>query len=220
MSWPRILWSLPPKWGHRELHYVRLPARGPCRPVIGERAWAKSRTVVLQTARARPAILPPTQSHIVLWIGDQDSPARRLIGGPGVEQLEEMPGVRRLALHARMRQSLPHNQPLCVGAHQRPVEWPGIAVIRGPPAQAVNARHLDPAFAVGEVTQQALKTRGPGAGGRISATRMVDHERQFDLPRRGMVSGRSLTSIQSCRCRPREPTYPTHPGGSGVPNAP
>ena len=103
-----------------------------------------------------------------------------------------MPGVRRLALHARMRQSLPHNQPLCVGAHQRLVEWPGIAVIRGPPAQAVNARHLDPAFAVGEVTQQALKTRGPGAGGRISATRMVDHERQFDLPQRGDGVGKVL----------------------------
>ena len=160
--------------------------------------------------------MPPTQSHIVLWIGDQDSAARRLIGGPGEEQLEEMPGVRRLALHARMRQSLPHNQPLCVGAHQRLVEWPGIAVIRGPPAQAVNARHLDPAFAVGEVTQQALKTRGPGAGGRISATRMVDHERQFDLPQRGDGVGKVLDVDPELQV-PAERAYPTlrTQGGQG-----
>jgi putative copper resistance protein D len=113
-------------------------------------------------------------------IVDEDAPARRLVAHPLVEQLEQMPGIGHLVVHAWMRPVAAPNQALGVGAHQRFEERPRVRIIRRPLTHAVGAGHLDPAAAVANEAQQALEARRRRPVDGIGTAHVVDHDRAAD----------------------------------------
>src|SRR5262252_7513830 len=117
---------------------------------------ARRRNPTVQNARRADAPLL-SKSIELCRVGDQNTLAHSRVRRPGVKQLEQMSSIRHLAFHPGMRPVAAPYQSLRIGTQQRLVERTGVLVIGRTLAQAVGARHLDPAFAVADEAKQVLK---------------------------------------------------------------